>query len=76
MVDELLVECPHRTEGCQETMERQMVQVHLREDCVYGEGARRRREVSKKEAERLAKDKEKEYVIEKTERTSILLLIH
>ena len=38
--------------------------------CVW-----RRRE-GNKEAERLAKDKEKEEVFEKTERTSILLLIH
>jgi len=39
---------------------------------VYGEGARRRREGSKKEAEHLAKDKEKEEVFEKTEKLNLI----
>lgn len=79
MVDELLVECPHRVEGCQETMERQMVQVHLREACVYGEGARQRKEGSEKAAERQAKkgkDKEKEEVFEKQREAQSYLLIY
>src|SRR6266540_4879573 len=58
MVDELLVECPHRAEGCQETVERQMVQVHLREECVFGERLRRREEDHTK----MGKDGEKEQV--------------
>jgi len=31
------VECPHRTEGCETTCQRQMMPVHLKEECLFGE---------------------------------------
>lgn len=37
LVDELMVECPHRWEGCETTCQRQMVSVHLKEECLFGE---------------------------------------
>lgn len=37
LVDELQVECVHRQEGCLHTCQRQMMSVHLRDDCEYGE---------------------------------------
>jgi len=32
-----MVECPHKWEGCETTCQRQVVSVHLREDCLFGE---------------------------------------
>jgi hypothetical protein len=37
LVDELQVECVHRQEGCLHTCQRQMISLHLRDDCEYGE---------------------------------------
>jgi len=38
MVDELLVECPYRFEGCESVKERQMMPLHLKEECCFAEG--------------------------------------
>jgi len=35
LVDELVVECPNREEGCQYTAQRQLVEEHLRRDCLF-----------------------------------------
>lgn len=32
-----MVECPHKWEGCETTCQRQVVSVHLREECLFGE---------------------------------------
>ena len=37
LVDELVVECPNKPKGCQETPQRHMVAVHARDVCEYGE---------------------------------------
>ena len=36
-MDELVVECPHLSEGCSHTSQRQAMPVHLRDECEYGE---------------------------------------
>ncbi|KAI0043801.1 hypothetical protein FA95DRAFT_1562945 [Auriscalpium vulgare] len=35
MVDELTVECAHRAEGCAHTCQRQLLAMHLKEDCGF-----------------------------------------
>ena len=37
-MDELIVECPHRPEGCETTCQRQMMSVHLKDECLFREG--------------------------------------
>ncbi|KIM45211.1 hypothetical protein M413DRAFT_441891 [Hebeloma cylindrosporum] len=37
LVDELVVECPHLSEGCSHTSQRQAMPLHLRDECEYGE---------------------------------------
>ncbi|KAK2464218.1 hypothetical protein APHAL10511_003675 [Amanita phalloides] len=37
LVDELLVECIHREQGCDHACQRQLLPAHLREDCAYSE---------------------------------------
>ena len=35
MVDELIVECPHQQLGCKHSCQRQLLEVHLRDSCMY-----------------------------------------
>ncbi|KZV81613.1 hypothetical protein EXIGLDRAFT_844459 [Exidia glandulosa HHB12029] len=35
LVDELTVECPNASLGCTQTMQRQLVDIHLRDDCAH-----------------------------------------
>ncbi|EJD35308.1 hypothetical protein AURDEDRAFT_93212 [Auricularia subglabra TFB-10046 SS5] len=35
LVDELVVECPNRQSGCNETSQRQLVGIHVRDSCPY-----------------------------------------
>ncbi|TCD62918.1 hypothetical protein EIP91_006216 [Steccherinum ochraceum] len=37
LVDELEVECPNAVKGCAETYQRQLADIHLREQCQYAE---------------------------------------
>ncbi|KAF8623082.1 hypothetical protein AX15_006496 [Amanita polypyramis BW_CC] len=37
LVDELMVECIHREQGCNHTCQRQLLPSHLREECTYGD---------------------------------------
>ncbi|KAJ3535350.1 hypothetical protein NMY22_g6532 [Coprinellus aureogranulatus] len=37
LVDELLVECVYKDEGCQARMQRQCLALHLKEECKYSE---------------------------------------
>ncbi|KAF9010560.1 hypothetical protein BDQ17DRAFT_1346441 [Cyathus striatus] len=37
LVDELAIECIHRSEGCSHTCQRQLLAVHLREECPHAE---------------------------------------
>lgn len=37
MVDELLVECTHKAKGCTHTCQRQLLDIHLRESCLYAD---------------------------------------
>ncbi|PFH53850.1 hypothetical protein AMATHDRAFT_38647 [Amanita thiersii Skay4041] len=37
LVDELIVECVHREEGCLHTCERQLLATHLLDECAYSE---------------------------------------
>ncbi|TFK44355.1 hypothetical protein BDQ12DRAFT_640921 [Crucibulum laeve] len=37
LVDELVVECTHRLEGCEHTCQRHILASHLREECLYSE---------------------------------------
>ncbi|KAF8894009.1 hypothetical protein BD779DRAFT_969226 [Infundibulicybe gibba] len=39
MVDELLVECVHREEGCEYTCQRQLLVAHLKDSCKYNKEA-------------------------------------
>ncbi|PPR05834.1 hypothetical protein CVT26_010114 [Gymnopilus dilepis] len=39
MVDELLVECIHQTDGCEHTCQRQSLPLHLKDSCEYAEVA-------------------------------------
>ena len=36
-MDELLVECVHREQGCDHTCQRQLLSAHLRKECAYSE---------------------------------------
>lgn len=38
LVDELIVECPHKMEGCETACQRQMMPLHLKEECLFKEG--------------------------------------
>ena len=35
MVDELIVECPHKASGCKITCQRQLLETHLKETCQF-----------------------------------------
>ena len=35
MVDELLVECTNKDHGCEATCQRQLLELHKRESCLY-----------------------------------------
>ena len=37
-MDELIVECPHKMEGCETVCQRQMMPLHLKEECLFKEG--------------------------------------
>ncbi|KAH9920072.1 uncharacterized protein B0H18DRAFT_1213551 [Fomitopsis serialis] len=37
LVDELVVECPHKDEGCSHTCQRMLLPVHLKDSCKYVE---------------------------------------
>lgn len=54
-MDELIVECPHKLEGCETTCQRQLMPIHLKE-CLYGEDKDVRglpKEASKNDHDRL-----------------------
>ncbi|KAF7783030.1 hypothetical protein Agabi119p4_2406 [Agaricus bisporus var. burnettii] len=37
LVEELAVECVHKSSGCEHVCQRQLLAVHLRDECVYGQ---------------------------------------